>query len=117
MLGPLHVRLPIAAKAIFLIGALALMSAAANWFCLRGLGELDRINAILTQQVAPARQALAEAKIAVTAMGLATYKAAGTTYADTAREAASDLGGQYASAKNWLNEVRGYFPERGEDVR
>ena len=38
-------HMPIAAKALILIGALGAMSAAANWFCLRSLHEIHRVNA------------------------------------------------------------------------
>lgn len=39
-----RIRLPIAGKAMLLIGVLGVLSAAANWFCLRSLHEIDRIN-------------------------------------------------------------------------
>ncbi|HKA76160.1 MAG TPA: hypothetical protein VKD19_03540 [Pseudolabrys sp.] len=63
----ISVQLPIAAKAMLLIGALATMSAAANRFCVRSLHKIDAINAMVTQQVEPARLTLTEAKIAVEA--------------------------------------------------
>ena len=62
-LNPLH--LPIAAKAVLLIAALGVMSGAANWFCLRRLDALDRLNAMETRHLAPARLAAAEAKAAI----------------------------------------------------
>ena len=65
MTRPLRTRLPIAAKAVLLIGALGIMSAAANWFALQSLHAIDHIRAIVTDQVAPARLTLTEAKIAV----------------------------------------------------
>ena len=117
MLAAPRFRLKVAAKAVLLIVGLGLMSALANWFCLERLDRLDKINDTLVQHVEPARLALAEAKIAVTAMGLATYKMAGTTDVDTVHQAAGDLAGQYAGAKSWLNGVIGYYPGRGEDVR
>jgi methyl-accepting chemotaxis protein len=67
-------QLPIAAKTMLLIGALAIMSAAANWFCLRSLHEIDEINSIVTQKVEPVRLTLTEAKIAVESLGLATKR-------------------------------------------
>jgi len=110
-------RLPIAAKAMLLIGALGVLSGAANWFCLRSLNELDRINAEVTQRVEPARLTLTEAKIAVESLGLATYKMAAANDPDTRREASDERAGQYAAAKAWLNGVKDYLPGHAEDVK
>ena len=44
-----------AAKAVVLIAALGILSAAANWFCLRSLHEIDRVNATVTEQIEPLR--------------------------------------------------------------
>ena len=112
----LRLRLPIAAKAVLLIGALGLLSAAANWFCLRSLHEIDRIHATVTDRVDPARLTLTEAKIAVESLGLATYKMAGTNDPATMREASDEGAGEYAAAKVWLNNVLDYLPGRREDV-
>ena len=109
-------HLPIAAKAMLFIGVLGVMSGAANWFCLRSLHEIDRINAQVTERVEPARLTLTEAKIAVESLGLATYKMAGTNDPDTMREATDELAGQYAAAKAWLNVVVDYLPGHREDV-
>jgi methyl-accepting chemotaxis protein len=109
-------HLPIAAKAMMLIGALGVMSAAANWFCLRSLHEIDRINARVTERVEPARLLLTEAQIAVESLGLATYKMAGTNDPDTVHEATDERVGQYAAAKAWLNGVVDYLPAHREDV-
>ena len=109
-------HLPIAAKAMLLIGAHGVMSGAANWFCLRSLHEIDRINAQVTKRVEPARLTLTEAQIAVELFGLATYKMAGTNDPDTMREATDELTGQYAAAKAWLNVVVDYLPSHREDV-
>ena len=109
-------HLPIAAKAMLFIGALGVMSGAANWFCLRSLHEIDRINAQVTERVEPARLTLTEAQIAVESLGLATYKMAGTNDPDTMREATDELAGQYAAAKAWLNVVVDYLPGHREDV-
>jgi methyl-accepting chemotaxis protein len=108
--------LSIAVKAMLLIGALGMMSAAANWFSLRGLQEIDQINERLTGQVAPTRLILTEAQIAVESLGLATYKMAGTKDPDTVREATDERAGQYAAAKAWLNSVLDYFPAYRDDV-
>jgi methyl-accepting chemotaxis protein len=109
-------RLKMAAKAVVLIAGLGLMSGAANWFCLRSLHEIDQINATVLQRVEPARLVLTEAKIAVESLGLATYKMAGTSDPDTAREATDERAGQYASAKAWLNGVADSLPEHRGDV-
>ena len=109
-------HLPIAAKAMLFIGALGVMSGAANWFCLRGLHQIDRINAQVTERVEPARLTLTGAQIAVELMGLATYKMAGTNDPDTMREATDELAGQFAAAKAWLNVVVDYLPSHREDV-
>ncbi len=116
MLPPLRFRLPIAAKAVLLIGALGILSAAANWFCLRSLHAIDRINETVTQRVEPVRMTLTETKIAVEALGLATYKMAGTKDADTMREAVDERAGQFAAAKAWLNDVVEYLPGHRDDV-
>lgn len=92
------------------------MSALANWFSLQRLDHLDEINNALARHMAPARLALAESKIALTQLGVATYKMAGTTDTDTARQAAGDRQNAYNAAKSWLNSVNGYFPGSGEDV-
>jgi methyl-accepting chemotaxis protein len=64
-------HLPIAMKAVLLIGALGLLSIAANWFCLQRLEELNRLNAVVTRHFAPAGLALAEAKAAIESFGAA----------------------------------------------
>ena len=112
----LRIRLPIAAKAVLLIGALGIMSAAANWFCLLSLHEIDAINAVLNERVAPARLTLTEAKIAVESMGLAAYKMAGTSDPDIMREAISERAGEYAAAKVWLQNALDYLPGHSADI-
>ena len=116
MQQPISIRLPIAAKAMLLIGALGIMSVSANWFSLRSLHEIDRINETVTARVEPARLILTEAKIAAESLGLATYKMAGTNDPDTMREATDERAGQYAAAKAWLNGVIDYLPGYREDV-
>ncbi|MFA6266722.1 MAG: HAMP domain-containing protein [Pseudolabrys sp.] len=111
------IRLPIAAKAMLLIGTLGILSAAANWYSLRSLHEIDRVNDIITGQIAPVRLILTESKIAAESLGLATYKMAAASDPDTAREAIDERAGQYASAKHWLNGVIEALPARGDDVR
>src|SRR5262245_25276117 len=108
--------MPTAAKTMLLIGLLAALSAAANWFCLRSLHEIDDINMLVTQKVEPVRMTLTEAKIAVESLGLAVYKMASTNDADIIRETAYERPGRYAAAKAWLNGVIDYLPDRREDV-
>ena len=108
--------MPIAVKTVLLIGALGAMSAAANWFCLRSLHEIDRANAEVTQRIEPQRLTLTEAKIALGWIGLATYKMAASSDPDTVHEANDERAGQYAAAKTWLNGVADHLPGHREDV-
>jgi len=117
MLRLKSLRLPIAAKAMLLIGTLGILSAAANWYSLRSLHEIDRINEILAQEVAPSRLILTEAKIAVESLGLATYKMAAAADPDTVREATDERAGQYAAAKAWLHGVTETLPRYRDDVQ
>src|SRR5262249_8355499 len=114
---PRPLRLKMAAKAVVLIAGLGVMSALANWFCLQRLDRLDDINNALVSHLAPARLALPEGKIAVTSVGLATYKMAATSDPDTVREAIEERDGQMAAAKAWLNGAIGYLPDRAADVQ
>ncbi|MDI1344405.1 MAG: HAMP domain-containing methyl-accepting chemotaxis protein [Pseudolabrys sp.] len=117
MLRLKSLRLPIAAKAMLLIGTLGILSAAANWYSLRSLHEIDRINEILAVEVAPSRLILTEAKIAVESLGLATYKMAAAADPDTIREATDERAGQYAAAKAWLHGVTETLPRYRDDVQ
>jgi methyl-accepting chemotaxis protein len=112
-----RLQLKMAAKAAVLIAGLGVMSVLANWTVLQRLDRLDAMNTAQVNHMAPARLALTEAKIAVASMGLATYKMAGTTDPDTAREGLDERNGQYAAAKAWLNGAIGYLPERVADVQ
>ena len=116
MLRLKSIRLPIAAKAMLLIGALGILSAAANWYSLRSLHEIDRINEIVANEVMPTRLVLTEAKSAVQSLGLATYKMAAATDPDTILEATEERAGQYAAAKSWLNGVTETLPRHRDDV-
>ena len=100
-----------------LIGALGLLSIAANWSCLQRLEELNRLNAVVTRHFAPARLALAEAKAAIESYGAATYKVYSASDADQAKEAVDDMEGQYNAAKLALNNVLADYPAAGDDVR
>jgi len=114
-LNSLH--LPIALKAVLLIAALGVLSIGANWFCLQRLAELDRLNAVVTRHFAPARLALAEAKTAIESFGVAAYKTYSAGDSDQAKESAEAIDGEYADAKNALNNVLSYYPAAGEDVQ
>ena len=116
MLRPLRFRLSIATKAMVLIGALGVLSSFANFFSWRNLNEVDRVDAVAARDIAPARLALSEAKIAVTTLGLDTYKLAGMTDPDLVQQAISDRSNSYATARLWLNGVLTYFPDRRDDI-
>lgn len=105
-----------AAQALMLIAGLGLMSALANWFCLRSLHEIDRVNAMVMQQIEPLRLTLTESKIALGWIGLATYKMAASSDPDTIREANDERAGQLAAAKTWIENVRGSLPGHSQDV-
>jgi methyl-accepting chemotaxis protein len=109
-------RLPIAAKAVLLIAVLGLLSIAANWFCLQRLDELNRVNALVTEHISPARLALAEGKAAIESFGIATYKIYLATEKDLAVELAVGMKGEYEAAKARLNNVLEYFPAARRDV-
>jgi methyl-accepting chemotaxis protein len=111
------VNVPIAAKAVLLIAALGLLSIAANALCLQRFHALERLNAQLTEQVAPARLALAEAKTALESFGLDVYQAYSTSDPDQAKEAAELVESDYAAAKNALNNVATYDPDTRNDVQ
>jgi methyl-accepting chemotaxis protein len=108
--------LPIAAKAMLLIGALGIMSAVANWYSLGSLHEIDKVNDVLAEKIAPSRLILTESKIAAESLGLATYKMAAASDPDTVREANDERAGQYASAKLWLNSVIETLPAHRVEV-
>ena len=110
-------RLPIAAKAVLLIAALGLLSIAANVFCLQRFTELQRLSAQVTQHLAPARLALAEAKGAIESFGVATYRAYSASDPDDVRESSSAIEGDYFAAKTALQNVLTYDPTRIDDVR
>ncbi|EJW13567.1 methyl-accepting chemotaxis sensory transducer [Rhodovulum sp. PH10] len=103
-------------KSVALIVVLAGLSMLANWFCLRSVDALAEVNRTVALSVSPARVALGEAKSAMAAMGLATYKTVAAVDRDVAREAGSDIDTQYAAAKNSLANVVAAFPDLGEEV-
>jgi methyl-accepting chemotaxis protein len=114
----LRIRLnpTIAHKALILISALGLMSGLANWYCLRTIDRIDEANSVVTEHIAPARLALSEAKSALNAFGLSVYKL--SAYVDRAQvaEEAGAMVGEFNAIGNALANVRGYYPERSEDI-
>jgi methyl-accepting chemotaxis protein len=106
----------IAHKALMLISALGLMSGLANWYCLRTIDRIDEANRVVTEHIAPARLALSEAKGALNAFGLGVYKM--SAYVDRAQvaEEAGAMVGEFNAIGNALGNVRGYYPERDEDI-
>ena len=97
-------RIPIAAKAVVLIAALGLLSIAANVFCLQRFTELEYLDAQVTQRLAPARLALAEAKAGIESFGVATYKTYAASDPDEAKEAAGMVADEYQEIGNALNK-------------
>ena len=110
-------HLPIAMKAMVLIAALGLLSVAANAFCLQRFDALDKLNAVVTRHLAPARLALADAKAAIESFGIATYKAYSASDSEQASESAEEIEGQYAAAVRALKNVLTYYPAAETDVR
>ena len=110
------IRLTIAAKAVFLIAGLGLMSGLANWLCLLRIDTLDQLNSVVTEQVSPARLALEAGKTRVELFGLATYKMYASSDAAGIKQAAESMQGEYEAALNALNNMLSYFPKRSEDI-
>ena len=110
-------KVPIAAKAVLLIAALGLLSIAANALCLQRFHELERLNAELTEHVAPARLALAEAKTSLESFGLAVYKTYSASDPDQVKESLGAIESNYGAAKNALNNVAIDAPSTAEDVQ
>src|ERR1700761_6087222 len=110
-------QLPIAAKAVLLIAMLGLLSIVANWFCLQRLDELNKLDALVSEHIAPARLAMAEAKAAIESFGIGTYKSFSATDPDDAKEAATDIKSAYDAAKGRLNSVVMDYPDAKDEVR
>jgi methyl-accepting chemotaxis protein len=111
----LRINPTIAHKALMLISALGLMSAVANWYCLHAIERMDATNTV-TDHIAPARLSLSEAKGALTAFGLGVYKM--SAYDDRAQvaEEHNAMVGEFNAIGNALDNVRGYYPERADDI-
>jgi methyl-accepting chemotaxis protein len=112
----MRLRLPIAAKAMFLIAALGLMSLAANWFCLQRLDELHKLNAVMAQHVAPARLALAEAKTGFESFAVANYRIYSATDANLLHELYSSMDGELFAARSALGNALVAYPETAADI-
>jgi methyl-accepting chemotaxis protein len=112
----LRINPTIAHKAFILISALGLMSGLANWYCLRTIDRIDEANSIVTEHIAPARLALSEAKGALTAFALGVYKMSGYVERAQIAEEANAMVGEFNAIGNALDNVRGYYPERTEDI-
>jgi methyl-accepting chemotaxis protein len=106
----------IAHKALLLIFALGLMSGLANWYCLRTIDRIDAANSVVTEHIAPARLALSEAKGALTEFGLGVYRMSAYTDRAQIAEEASAMVGEFNAIGNALGNVRGYDPERSDDI-
>ncbi len=106
----------IAHKALLLISALGLMSGLANWYCLRTIDRIDAANSVVTEHIAPARLALSEAKGALTEFGLGVYKMSAYSDRSQIAEEASAMVGEFNAIGNALGNVRGYEPERSDDI-
>ena len=109
-------QLSIASQAMVLIGVLGIMSAAANWFCLRSLHQIDALDDTITQRIEPLRLTLTEAKTATAWIGLSTYKMASSNDSETFHEANNDRAGQLAAAKTWLQSVSDNLPGHRADI-
>jgi methyl-accepting chemotaxis protein len=116
MTKTIRLRLPIAAKAMFLIAALGLMSLAANWFCLQRLDELHKLSAALEQHIAPARLALAEAKTGFESFTVTTYRIYSATDPDLLRELYSFLDGELFASQAALGNALVAYPEAAGDI-
>jgi methyl-accepting chemotaxis protein len=109
-------RFLISHKVALLIVGLGIMSGAANWLCLQTIEKLNRINLVYSEHVAPARLVLADAKSAMEAFGVATYKAYTASDPEQARVIGGSIQDEYARAKQSLENVVSYFPDRRDDV-
>jgi hypothetical protein len=96
---------------------LGLLSIAANWFCLQRLDELTRLDALVSEHIAPARLALAEAKVAIESFGVGTYKMFAAADSDETKEAIADIKGEYEVAKNRLKTVLEDYPATRDEVQ
>jgi hypothetical protein len=106
----------IAHRALMLIAALGLMSVLANWYRLHAIERIDAANSVVTEHIAPARLALSEAKGALTAFGLDVYQMSASDDRAQIAEQANAMVGEFNAIANALDNVRGYYPERTDDI-
>jgi methyl-accepting chemotaxis protein len=116
MAKSIRLRLPIAAKAMFLIAALGLMSLGANWFCLQRLDELHKLSTAMAQHIAPARLALAEAKTGFESFAVATYRMYSATDPELLHELYSSIDGELLASRSALSNALVAYPEAADDI-
>ena len=96
---------------------LGLLSIAANVFCLQRFTELEELDAQVTERIAPARLALAEAKASIESFGIATYKTYSASDPEDAKESGGMIEDEYQATKNALNNVLTYDPAKIDDIQ
>jgi methyl-accepting chemotaxis protein len=110
------IKLSIAHKALALIAVLGLLSTVANWYCFKTIERIEQDDARVVQHIAPARLALSEAKGALTDFGLSVYKMSGYAEPADVAEEIRAMVGEFNAIGNALDNVRGYYPERTEEI-
>jgi len=108
MLTLKSLHLPIAMKAVLLIVALGLLSVAANVSCLERLDALDKLNAVVTRHLAPARLVLSKPGRRSSSASRPIRAVRPRT--PTRPTNAEEIEGYYAAAKRALNNVLTYYP-------
>jgi methyl-accepting chemotaxis protein len=111
-----RIRPTIAHKALIIIAALGLMSGLASWYCLQAIDRIEAARTVVTDHIAPARLALSEAKVALTAFGLDVYKLSEATERADIIEQASEMAGEFNAIGNALGNVGTAYPQSSEDV-
>jgi methyl-accepting chemotaxis protein len=101
---------------MLLIAGLGMVSGLAICLCIAAIEQLNSLGNIYTQQVAPARLMLAEAKGALEAFGVATYKGYTAATSDERRQINAAVKSEFERAKQSLQNVADYFPTRRGDV-
>ncbi len=112
----LSLRFSIAVKAVMLIAALGGLSVAANLFCIERLDQIAQLHAVVRQQLAPARLALAEAKAQLESYGISTYKGFVAVAAEDRAEAELNAEGELASIRNALRNAAQRYPAARSEV-
>lgn len=112
----LSLRISIAVKAVLLIAALGALSIAANMFCIERLDQIAQLNAVVRQQVGPARLALAEAKAALESYGSSTYRSYAAAAPEARQEIAAGAEGDLAAARNALRNAASSYPDAAGEI-